>query len=103
MLPGLAKCHPRTGHEVLAPATLPRKGNPAPTVQEARGASEPVWTSAENPLPTPVLNPPDRLSHGKVLYPHHEHVKGNATNIKYCFHFRKAVYVKATATRITDV
>jgi hypothetical protein len=28
MLPSLAKCHPRTGHEVLPLATLPLNGNP---------------------------------------------------------------------------
>ena len=57
MLPRFAQCHPRTGHEVLALATLPLKGNPAPIVQEAKGASGPVWTGAQNPFPTPVLNP----------------------------------------------
>jgi hypothetical protein len=57
MPPSLTKCYPRTGHEVLALATSPLKGNPAPTVQKAGWASRPVWTGAQNQILTPVLNP----------------------------------------------
>jgi hypothetical protein len=57
MLPGPPKFYPRTGHESLALATLPLKGNVIPTVQEAEWAPGPVWTHAENLVPTAGFHP----------------------------------------------
>ena len=50
----LAAVHPGA----LAAGTLPQYNtSPAPSVQEAGWASGTVWTGAQNPVPTPELNP----------------------------------------------
>jgi hypothetical protein len=54
-------------------ALAPRKGPPVPIVQEARWASEPVWTQATGKilLPLPGIEPrsPGRPARCQTLYP----------------------------------
>jgi hypothetical protein len=51
--PWIPKYYPTTGHH----AWPDLEGNPAPAVQEAAWAIQPVWTAAENLVPTPGFNP----------------------------------------------
>jgi hypothetical protein len=88
---GKGKVHPRTGHEgqegeyknsSTLPLTsalagggwsTPRPGrftpgkDPVPIVQEAGWASGPVWTDAENLVPTGIRSP-DRPTRSESLY-----------------------------------
>jgi hypothetical protein len=48
--------------------TLPPEKTPVPIVQEAGWATGPVWTGAENPVPTGIQSP-DRLSRSSVAIP----------------------------------